>query len=60
MTHHFDNSLLRWQQAQGRRHALDGLPPHPDESFQALCGAVVTARADDIVLLGVTCIDPTC
>lgn len=60
MTHHLNNDLLRWQQAEGQRHALDGLPPHPGELFRTLCGAEVTPQRDDIVLLGAKCIDPTC
>lgn len=60
MTHHWNNSLLHWQQAEGRRHAYDGLPVRPDESFRTLCGLEVTARRADIVLLGAKCTDPTC
>jgi len=60
MTHHFNNELLRWQQAAGRRHALDGLPPHPGQTFRTLCGVDVTPERSDIVLLGARCIDPTC
>lgn len=60
MTHHWNNSLLHWQQAEGRRHALDGLPVRPNESFRALCGVEVSARREDIVLLGAKCTDPTC
>lgn len=44
--------MLRWQQAQGKRHALDGLPPRPGESFETLCGQVVDVVRADIPELG--------
>ena len=60
MTHHYDNELLRWQQAAGRWHASDGLSPHPGQTFRTLCDADVPSGRSDIVLLGARCIDPTC
>ncbi|WP_020668745.1 zinc finger protein [Amycolatopsis nigrescens] len=52
--------MLRWQQAGGRRHALDGLVPGPGGEFRALCGAEVTVRASDLHALGGLWFDPTC
>ena len=53
--------MLRWQQAQGRRHAVDcALPLRPEESFEALCGTVVNTVAQDFPALGGLCLDPTC
>jgi hypothetical protein len=52
--------MLRWQQAEGSRHALDGLAPAEDASFVALCGAEVTVRREDIPELGGHWFDPTC
>lgn len=52
--------MLHWQQAEGRRHALDGLSPRPGESFRALCGTEVTVRRKDILELGGHWHDPTC
>lgn len=53
--------MLRWQQAQGQRHAVDSVfPLRPDESFEALCGQVVTTTRRDFHELGGSCTDPTC
>lgn len=53
--------MLRWQQAQGKRHAVDtALPLRPEESFEALCGEVVTTAEHDFPCLGGLCLDPTC
>jgi hypothetical protein len=53
--------MLRWQQAEGKRHALDSaLPPGPDEPFRALCGATVTPGRSDFAALGGRWFDPTC
>jgi hypothetical protein len=52
--------MLRWQQAEGRRHALDGRPPNEGGAFEALCGTTVTVRRGDIPDLGGRWFDPTC
>ncbi|WP_116040711.1 zinc finger protein [Amycolatopsis palatopharyngis] len=54
---------LRWQQAEGRRHALDIDPytrPRPGEQFRALCGDEVTPQRQDFHELGGKWLDPTC
>ncbi|WP_342768559.1 zinc finger protein [Amycolatopsis palatopharyngis] len=40
---------LRWQQAEGKRHALDinSGHPQPGVEFRALCGAEVTPKRGD-------------
>jgi hypothetical protein len=56
-------ALLRWQQADGKRHALklvDTLHPDVDESFIALCGVTVTPRRMDFHEFGGRWLDPTC
>lgn len=58
--HAVNNDLLRWQQAEGLRHAMDGLAPHPDQAIRTLCGIEVIVRRHDIPLLGGLCLDPTC
>lgn len=57
--HRIDNEFLRWQQAEGFRHALDGLQPYPDQTIQTLCGTEVTVRRTDFPRIG-KCIGPTC
>ncbi|MBB4689724.1 zinc finger protein [Amycolatopsis jiangsuensis] len=53
--------MFRWQQAEGKRHALEGpFPPRPDETFVALCGAEVTVARGDVPQLGGHWFDPTC
>ncbi|WP_326837773.1 zinc finger protein [Amycolatopsis rhabdoformis] len=53
--------MLRWQQAEGKRHALEGpFAPRPEESFVALCGVEVTVAAGDVPQLGGNWFDPTC
>ncbi len=53
--------MLRWQQAEGKRHALDGpFPPRPEEQFVALCGEEVTVAVKDVPQLGGNWFDPTC
>jgi hypothetical protein len=52
--------MLRWQQAEGRRHALDGRPPNEGGAFDALCGKTVTVQRRDIPDLGGRWFDPTC
>lgn len=52
--------MLRWQQAEGRRHALDGRAPGAGEAFTALCGTDVTVEREDIPDLGGHWFDPTC
>lgn len=53
--------MLRWQQAQGRRHAVDSVfPLRPEETFEALCGQVVTTARRDFNELAGSCTDPTC
>ena len=53
--------MFRWQQAEGKRHALDGpFAPRPGETFTALCGAEVTVARQDIPQLGGHWFDPTC
>lgn len=53
--------VLRWQQAEGRRHALEGaFPPRPDERFTTLCGDEVTVTVRDVPQLGGHWFDPTC
>jgi hypothetical protein len=53
--------MLRWQQAESRRHALDApFMPRPGEMFRALCGAEVTPGKDDFVALGGKWLDATC
>jgi hypothetical protein len=51
--------MLRWQQAEKRRHALNGYPM-PGAPFTALCGATVTPQTKDFLELGGTWFDPTC
>jgi len=51
---------LRWQQAEGRRHALDGPTPAEGKSFVALCGNQVVVRREDVLDLGGHWFDPTC
>jgi hypothetical protein len=53
--------VLRWQQAEGKRHALEGpFAPRPEESFVALCGVEVTVAVADVPELGGNWFDPTC
>jgi hypothetical protein len=52
--------MLRWQQAEGRRHALEGRAPAEGGAFTALCGTDVTVERDDILELGGHWFDPTC
>lgn len=55
--------MLKWQQAEGQRHALDVDPcsmPRPDEPFRALCGALVTPEREDFVEPAGKWLDPTC
>jgi hypothetical protein len=53
--------MLRWQQAEGKRHALDGsFPPRPEETFVSLCGEEVTVAVRDVPQLGGHWFDPTC
>lgn len=56
--------VLRWQQAEGRRHAVRQIGvaggPTVDESFEALCGEIVTPRRKDFPSLGGHWFDPTC
>lgn len=55
--------MLRWQQAEGKRHAFDvsrELPPRPGCEFRALCGAVITPQRRDFVELGGKWLDETC
>ncbi|MFI5610568.1 zinc finger protein [Amycolatopsis sp. FDAARGOS 1241] len=53
--------MLRWQQAEGKRHALEGpFAPRPEESFVALCGVEVTVTVTDVPELGGNWFDPTC
>ena len=53
---------LRWQQAEGKRHALDinSGHPQPGVEFRALCGAAVTPKRGDCHELGGKWLDPTC
>lgn len=52
---------LRWQQAEGRRHALDSpKEPEPEVPFTALCGQTVSPGQGDFVALGGLWLDPTC
>lgn len=53
---------LRWQQAEGRRHAYntEKAAPHPGISFPALCGAEVIPRERDFIQLAGWWHDPTC
>ncbi|MEV0066608.1 MULTISPECIES: zinc finger protein [unclassified Amycolatopsis] len=53
--------MLRWQQAEGKRHAHEGpFAPRPEESFVALCGVEVTVARADVPQLGGNWFDPTC
>lgn len=53
--------VFRWQQAEGKRHAFEGVfPPRPEESFVTLCGVEVTVKREDIPQLGGHWFDPTC
>lgn len=53
--------MFRWQQAEGKRHALDGpFAPRPEETFSTLCGTEVTVACTDIPQLGGHWFDPTC
>ena len=53
--------MLRWQQAEGKRHALAAkLAPRPGESFRALCGEEVVVQRADVVALGGHWLDGTC
>lgn len=53
--------MLRWQQAQGQRHAVDSVfPLRPEESFDTLCGQRLTTVRRDFPALGGSCTDPTC
>ncbi|WP_216213302.1 zinc finger protein [Amycolatopsis aidingensis] len=52
--------MLRWQQAEGKRHALEGRAPNEGGSFRTLCGAEVTVRVGDVPELGGVWLDPTC
>lgn len=53
--------MLRWQQAEGKRHALDvAFPPRPEEQFKTLCGEEVTVAVCDVPQLGGNWFDPTC
>lgn len=52
---------MRWQQAEGKRHALDApFAPRPGEAFRAICGATVTPGKRDFVELGGKWLDGTC
>ncbi|OZM72581.1 hypothetical protein CFN78_13110 [Amycolatopsis antarctica] len=52
--------MLRWQQAEGLRHALLGRPPTEGGSFVSLCGKELTVARGDIPELGGRWFDPTC
>jgi hypothetical protein len=53
--------MLRWQQAEGRRHALDGEgQPQPGVEFWTLCGVQVTPKRSDCHECGGKWLDPTC
>jgi hypothetical protein len=55
--------MLRWQQAEGKRHALDASVqnwPAPHVEFRALCGAEVTPKRMDFHECGGKWLDPTC
>jgi hypothetical protein len=53
--------MLRWQQAEGRRHALDGEgQPQPGVEFWTLCGVQVTPERADCHSHGGKWLDPTC
>ncbi|WP_033290609.1 zinc finger protein [Amycolatopsis jejuensis] len=53
--------MFKWQQAEGKRHALEGpFAPRPEETFTALCGAEVTVARSDVPQLGGHWFDPTC
>jgi hypothetical protein len=52
--------MLRWQQAEGKRHALEGCAPAEGGAFVALCGGKVTVQRQDIPELGGHWLDPTC
>lgn len=43
---------LCWQQAEGKRHALEGRESAEGGSFVAQCGAEVTVLREDILELG--------
>ena len=57
-------AVLRWQQAEGFRHAvllvsqLDR--PQVDRPFSTLCGKVVTPRGGDMHETGGRWLDPSC
>jgi hypothetical protein len=56
-------AVLRWQQAEGKRHAVklvDELPPVPGIPFRTLCMKDVTADRHDFTDLGGIWLDPTC
>jgi hypothetical protein len=53
--------MLRWQQAEGKRHALNAkLAPRPGDSFRALCGEEVFVEREDVVALGGQWLAGTC
>ncbi|MCU1680313.1 MAG: hypothetical protein JWQ81_1052 [Amycolatopsis sp.] len=52
--------MLHWQQAAGKRHALDGPVPNEGGTFTTLCGNEVTVRRTDVIELGGDWLDPTC
>jgi hypothetical protein len=56
--------VLRWQQAEGQRHALRlasaSENPQVDVPFDALCGETVTPRRRDLPSLGGHWFDTTC
>ncbi len=53
--------MLRWQQAEGKRHALEGpFAPRPEETFTTLCGVEVTVAVSDVPQLGGRWFDSTC
>jgi hypothetical protein len=56
-------ALLRWQQAEGKRHAIklvNAFHADVDTPFIALCGVSVTPHCQDFSELGGIWLDPTC
>lgn len=53
--------MKRWQNAEGKRHAVDALYlPAPGDSFTALCGAVLTTDRGDYPQFAGKSLFPTC
>lgn len=53
--------MKRWQNANGKRHALEALyQPPPGETFRALCGAVLTTAVEDYPQFVGKRLFPTC